>query len=246
MPGRRAVGPQRIRIVIVEEYDLVRATLRAIVGRAPDLSIAAEVATIDGAIEFLREDPADVVLVDAQVALVNVVPALQHLKREFPRSPIVLVGRRGDDDEVFQAIQAGVAAYVVDTVRGARLLKTIRGAAAGKHAIDASVAARPVVARRVLEAFGDAALPTPGADTDASRPSFEVLSDRETEILTKMSQGMTNNDIAVALSISRHTVSNDVSAVLRKLAANNRTHAVLIALGHRLISLSDRPRGRLN
>jgi two-component system response regulator DegU len=236
----RAAATRRIRIVIVEEYPVVRAALRDMVGRAPDFSIAAEVADIDASIELLRANPADVVLVNTRLAVVNVVEALQKLRRECPSSPIVLVGHGRSDDEVFRALQAGAAAYLSDSVRPAELLNTIRGVAAGEYLIDASVAARPAVARRVLDAFRDVSVFRQLPDPDLPGPSFEQLSDREAEILAKIGEGMSNKDIAAALSISPNTVKNHVKGVMRKLAVNNRTQAVLLALGQAWIRLPDR------
>jgi DNA-binding NarL/FixJ family response regulator len=246
MPNVRTTSPRgRIRIVIVEEYDSIRATLHDLVGRAPDFSIAGEVVSVKAAIDLLRADPADVVLVDTRVAVVNVVAALQRLKHECPGSPIVLLGHRADDDEVFQAIRAGASAYLLNTVRAAELLKTIRRVASGEYLIDTSVAARPELARRVLEAFRDAAVP--GLILDAAiPPSTEQLSDRETEILERISEGLSNKQIGSALLITPAAVRVHVRAILRKLAANNRTNAVLFSLDQSWIRLPDRRRGRPN
>ena len=227
--------PDVIRIVIVEPYALVRASLHEILDWDQDLAIVGEVADIGSAIALVRDDPVDVVLVDAEPAIAELVPALQRLKRECPASPVILIGHRRDDSELFEAIKAGAAAHVLDTARPAELIRTIRAVAAGEYVIDASVAARPAVAARVLEVFRDASLAGDLPDHDAHSRAFER------EILTAISQGMSNKDIAKALSISPHTVHNVVQSALRKLAVNNRTQAVLVALRESWIRLPDQP-----
>lgn len=219
-----------IRIVLVEPYTLVRAALQEILGRERDLEIVREEATIADAAAYLRNDPADVVLVDTEMLGEDLVTALQQLKRECPGAAIVLLGHQRGDRELFQAVQAGAAAHVLDVVRPTELARTIRAVAAGEYLIDAEVAARPVVAHRVLDVFREATMAGEILVGDPPRRAFTRLTRRETQVLTAISEGMSNKEIATVLSISEHTVRNTVKAVLRKLAVNNRTRAVLVAL----------------
>ncbi len=244
--SRTATRSHVIRVVLVEQYALVRALLREIVGSQPDIDIVAEVADVDSAIAIIREETPDVVLVDVEVPIALVVPAIQRLKRECPGSPVVLLGHRRSDDDLFAALQAGAAAHVLDDARPSELLRTIRAVAEGEYLIDAAVAARPVVARRVLEAFRDASLLGEVAPGDLAATAFAPLSPRETEVLEAIAQGLTNKAAAEALSISERTVKNHVSSILRKLAVNGRTQAVLYALKKSWISVSDAPPLRRN
>jgi DNA-binding NarL/FixJ family response regulator len=234
--------PRRIRMVVVEPYALVRAALRGMVSWEQDIEIVAEVADIDAAIAVVRDDPADVVLVNAELAGPDLVAGLQRLKRECPGSGVILLGHQRDDDELFRALAAGASAHLLESVRPTVLGATIRAVAGGEYVIDQSVAARPTLARRVLEAFREASLSSQLADGTAPRAPFERLSDRETAILTAISQGMSNKDIAAQFSINPHTVKNLVRAILRKLAVNNRTQAVLAGLRNSLIALPEEPR----
>jgi DNA-binding NarL/FixJ family response regulator len=201
-----------------------------IVGPAADLHFVAEVTTIDEAIRVVREDAPDVVLVDTDGPVGELVGSLQQLKRECPTTAVIVLGHGHGDEELFRAIEAGAAAHVPDSVRPPELLRTIRAVAAGEYVIDSSVAARPEVARRVLEAFRSAALGRQLDGDGPAKPVAEPLSLREAQILTLISEGQANKDIAAALGISQHTVKNHIKAVLRKLAVNNRTQAVLLAL----------------
>jgi DNA-binding NarL/FixJ family response regulator len=219
----------------------VRALLREIVGSQPDIEIVAEASDVGEAIAIIRDEMPAVVLLDTELPISHMIPAVQRLKRECPGSQIVLLGRAGGDEELFAALQAGVAARVLEDARPSELLRTIRAAAGGEYLIDEAVAARPAVARRVLEAFWDSSLLGEVAAGDLATTAFAPLSARETEILQAIAQGLTNKGVAEQLSISEATVKNHVTSILRKLAVNGRTQAVLFALKQNWISINDEP-----
>lgn len=232
-------------MVLVEQHALVRAVLREIVEDQPDIDIVAEAADVDAAIAIIRDETPDVVLVDTELPISQIVRAVQRLKRECPGSPVVLLGHRRHDDELFAAIQAGAAAHVLDDARPSELVRTIRAVADGQYLIDDAVAARPAVARHVLEAFRDASLLGEVA-TDVAATAFAPLSAREAEVLEAIAQGLTNKSVGETLSISEQTVKNHVTSILRKLAVNDRTQAVLYALKKSWINISDEPPLRRN
>jgi two-component system, NarL family, response regulator DegU len=237
---------QDIRLVLVGQHALVRAVLREIVEAHPQIQVIAEAADVDEAIDMIRDAMPDIVLVDTELPIYQIVPAVQRLKHECPGSPVVLLGHRSSDDELFAAIQAGAAAHVLDDARPSELVRTIRAVADGEYLIDEEVAARPAVARHVLEAFRDASLFREVANHDLASTAFAPLSPREAEILEAIARGMTNKDVAAALSIGEQTVKNHVTSILRKLAVNGRTQAVLYALRKSWIGISDEPPRRRN
>ncbi len=238
-PSRAATRLRVIRLVVVERYALLRAVLQEMVGSQPDIDIVAEAEDVDDAIAVIRDQTPDVVLVDTERPISLMVPAVQRLKRECPGSPIVLLGHRGNDDELFAALQAGVAAHVLDDARPSELVRTIRAAAEGEYLIDGEVAARPAVALRVLEAFRDAPRLGDVMVDEVAATAFAPLSVRESEVLEAIARGLTNKRVAESLSISEQTVKNHVTSILRKLAVNGRTGAVLYALRRSWISISD-------
>ncbi len=219
----------------------MRALLREIVGSQPDLEIVAEASDVEEAIPIVREEMPAIVLLDADVPISRMVPAVQQLKRECPGSQIVLLGQQGSDDELFAALQAGAAARVLEDARPSELLRAIRAAADGAYLIDEAVAARPAVASRVLEAFWDASLLGEIAAGENASTAFAPLSAREAEILQAIARGLTNKGVAEELSITEATVKNHVTSILRKLAVNGRTQAVLFALKKNWISVDDEP-----
>ena len=134
---------------------------------------------------------------------------------------------------------------MLDDARPSELIRTIRAVADGQYLIDDAVAARPAVARHVLEAFRDASL-LGGVATDVGATAFAPLSAREAEVLEAIAQGLTNKSVGETLSISEQTVKNHVTSILRKLAVNDRTQAVLYALKKSWINISDEPPLRRN
>lgn len=245
-PSRTATRQGVIRLVVVERHALLRAVLQEIIGSQPDIDIVAEASAVDDAIAIIREETPDVVLVGTALPISQMVPAVQRLKRECPGSPIVLLGHGQNDDDLFAALQAGVAAHVLDDARPSELIRTIRAAAGGEYLIDDAVAARPAVALRVLEAFRDASLFSEVATDDLASTAFAPLSPREAEVLEAIGRGLTNRMVGESLSISEQTVKNHVTSILRKLAVNGRTQAVLLAIKRSWISISDEPPPRHN
>ncbi len=245
MPSQRSIRTATrspvIRLVLVEQHALLRGLLREILGSQPDIDVVAEAADIDEAIAIIRDETPAVVLLDTELPISLMVPAVQRLKRECPGSQIVLLGERAGDDELFAALQAGVAARVLDDARPSELVRAIRAAANGEYLIDEVVAARPAVARRVLEAFWDASLLGEVAAGGLASATFAPLSARESEVLEAIAQGLTNKGVGERLSITEATVKNHVTSILRKLAVNGRTQAVLYALKQNWISIADEP-----
>lgn len=233
-------------MVLVEQHPIVRAVLRDIVDREPDIEIVGEGRGVDDAIPVVRDETPDIVLVDTDGPLSAVVSAVQRLKHECPGAAVVMLGNRRGDDDLFAAIQSGASAHLLDDVRPSELIRTIRAVAGGEYLIDDAVAARPAVARHVLEAFRDASLLGHIATDDLATTAFAPLSDREAQILRAIAEGKTNREVAQALSITEQTVKNHVTSILRKLAVNDRTQAVLYALKKSWISISPEPPRRRN
>jgi DNA-binding NarL/FixJ family response regulator len=221
-----AVGT--ITVVVVEPWPVVRAALRAMLARDGDIEVVGEADSVTGAAGMLRDVAPDVVLVDTGGSD-DLFAGLRDVRRDCPGASIVLLGDRAGDQDVFRALQAGAAAHVATTVRPAELAETIRAVASGRYPIDLEVAARPLVARRVLDAFQRTGAMVPGSARHGRSP-FTPLTRRETTVLTAISEGMSNKLVANELGLSEHTVRNVVKSVLRKLAVNNRTEAVVVAI----------------
>ena len=153
------------------------------------------------------------------------IEATQRIKRELPACGIILLAVSEDEDALFDAIKAGAAAFILKDVRPDDLVTLIRRVSIGEYPINDQVFAQPAVASRVLTEFRELAV-----YGQEAAPIFAPLSPREVQILDNIAQGMTNKQVAYALTISEQTVKNHMSSILRKLSVNDRTQAVVYAM----------------
>ena len=197
-----------------------------ILGREPDLEVVGEADDSRSAVDRALETSPDIVLMDLSLPAPGGIETTQRIKRELPVDGDHRPGRQTEDeDALFDAIKAGAAAFILKDVGPDDLVTIIRRVVAGEYLINDKVFAKPAVASRVLKEFRELAV----YGQDAA-PIFAPLSPREVEILDNIAQGMTNKQVAYALSISEQTVKNHMSSILRKLSVNDRTQAVVYAM----------------
>ncbi len=220
---RRNTG--RTRVVIVDGHTLFRRGVRNILELEGDLEVVGEAGTGREALAAVQELTPDVVLMDLGIPAPNGIETTQRLKRELPHTGVIVMASNDDEDQLFEAIKAGAAAYVLKDIDPTDLIAIIRRVRAGEYLINDKVFSKPAVASRVLKEFRELAVY--GSE---AQPIFAPLSPREVEILDNIAQGMTNKQVAYALSISEQTVKNHMSSILRKLSVNDRTQAVVYAM----------------
>jgi DNA-binding NarL/FixJ family response regulator len=223
-PDRRAVG-ERIRILLVDDHALIRVGMRSIIEGEPDMDIVGEAADPRSALEAALETTPDIILMDLSLPAPGGIEATQRIKRELPSCGIIVLAVDEDEDALFEAIKAGAAAFILKDVGPDDLVTIIRRVSDGEFLINDKVFAKPAVASRVLKEFRELAV-----YGQEAAPIFAPLSPREVEILDNIAQGMTNKQVAYALSISEQTVKNHMSSILRKLSVNDRTQAVVYAM----------------
>jgi DNA-binding NarL/FixJ family response regulator len=154
-----------------------------------------------------------------------------HLR--VPNAGVILFTEEENEEELFDAVKAGACAYLLKTTHDADFLSTVRRVANGEHVIDDSLLTRPAIASKVLNEFSTLNDDTP----QEFRPLFAPLSPREIEILEQICKGSSNKLIARALNISEQTVKNHITSILKKLAVNDRTEAVIYSLRRGWISV---------
>jgi len=223
-PDRRAVD-ERIRILLVDDHALIRVGMRSIIEGEPDMDIVGEAADPRSALEAALETTPDIILMDLSLPAPGGIEATQRIKRELPSCGIIVLAVDEDEDALFEAIKAGAAAFILKDVGPDDLVTIIRRVSDGEFLINDKVFAKPAVASRVLKEFRELAV-----YGQEAAPIFAPLSPREVEILDNIAQGMTNKQVAYALSISEQTVKNHMSSILRKLSVNDRTQAVVYAM----------------
>ncbi len=228
---RRRGGPDRrnaqekIRIELVDSHALFRVGMRNILEREPDFYIVGEAADSRGAIDLAVQESPDIILMDLNLSAPGGIETTQRIKRELQPAGIIVLAVNEDEEALFEAIKAGAAAFILKDVGPDDLVTIIRRVFAGEYLINDKVFAKPAVASRVLKEFRELAV-----YGQEAAPIFAPLSPREVEILDNIAQGMTNKQVAYALSISEQTVKNHMSSILRKLSVNDRTQAVVYAM----------------
>ena len=147
---------------------------------------------------------------------------------------VIILTLHEDDEQLFHAIRVGASAYAIKDIASQDLISLIRRVGRGEYLINENVLSRPFVASKVLDQFRELATMDEAVDA-----VFSPLTPREVEILDCVARGNSNKEIARLLSISDQTVKNHITSILRKLAVNDRTQAVIYALRHGWIKLGD-------
>jgi DNA-binding NarL/FixJ family response regulator len=239
-PERRRGGPDRrgtgdkTRILLADNHALFRVGMRNILEREPDFLIVGEAADSRTAIDMAVNLSPDIVLMDLNLGSPGGIETTQRIKRELQPAGIIVLAVNEDEEALFDAIKAGAAAFILKDVGPDDLVTIIRRVFAGEYLINDKVFAKPAVASRVLKEFRELAV-----YGQEAAPIFAPLSPREVEILDNIAQGMTNKQVAYALSISEQTVKNHMSSILRKLSVNDRTQAVVYAMRQGWIRMPD-------
>jgi DNA-binding NarL/FixJ family response regulator len=215
MVGRTLVDIARarmtpIKVLAVDDHPLLREGITAVLGNQPDLSVVGEASNGYEAVERCRELTPDIVLMDLEMPDMSIAA----IRAEFPTMHIIVLTAHGSDAQILRALNAGAAGYLLKDGLRKELVDTIRRVHAGHRGIS------PVVAQKIVE-----------------HQAGDALTERELGVLMSVAAGNSNKIVADKLSISEETVKSHMRSILSKLGANDRTHAVTIAVKRGLISL---------
>jgi RNA polymerase sigma factor (sigma-70 family) len=225
----------KISVMIVDDHPVFRQGLRRVLEGEDDLDVIAEVEDGIDALDTGRQIVPDVMLLDINLPGMNGLQVARALKDTLLDINIIMLTAYHDDQQVFHAIRAGASAYFPKDVSPRRLIEAIRLVHQGSYVVEDRVLEKPQVGVWLLEQFEQ-------ADQDAREDLSSLLvplSPREMEILQHIAQGKSNKEIAYELGISRQTVKNHMTSILRKLAVNDRTQAAIYALRRGWIRLQD-------
>ena len=205
-----------IRILLVDDQDLVRTGFRIILSQHPDFEVVGEAGDGAEAHRLARELRPDVICMDVQMPVLDGLDATRRIVADPDATGTVLVLTTFDDDDsLFRALDAGASGFLLKTASPEQLVEAVGVLAAG----DALLA--PAVTRRVIERFGAATLP--------ARPGLPELTDREADVLRLVARGLSNAEIGAELHVGEATVKTHVSNVLLKLGVRDRVQAVVRA-----------------
>jgi DNA-binding NarL/FixJ family response regulator len=218
-----------INILIVDDHPLFRQGIRFSLHDEHDVKVVGDVSTSDEALEFIDVTPPDVILIDLNLPRTDGLELTRSIRRTYPGLGVIVLSQHESDEQAFNALRAGAAAYYSKEIAPAQLAQAIRRVARGEYVINDVMFDEPKVAQRILTQFRDMNRDVvTEAEVDFSL--FSPLSEREIEVLEKIAGGSSNKEIADALGISTQTVKNHISSILRKLSLNDRTQAVIYAL----------------
>jgi DNA-binding NarL/FixJ family response regulator len=225
-----------IRVLLVDDQHIVRQGLATILKYSPGIEVAGEASDGQEAIALARETRPDVVLMDLKMPRMGGIPATRQICQEVPETHVIILTTYDSDDLVFEGIKAGARGYLLKDTSSERLVDAIQGVVRGESQIDPTVARKVLGEFRRLAAESSPALAS-RAGGDAMPGEIEPLTPREEEVLHLLVEGLSNKEIGARLHLTEGTVKNYVSAIIAKLQANDRTHAVVTALRRGLVDL---------
>ena len=208
-----------IRIVLVDDQELVRAGFRMVLDAQPDITVVGEAADGEAALALLERTAADVVVMDVRMPRLDGVAATRRICQAGDRPRVLMLTTFDLDEYAFAALKAGASGFLLKDVPPQELLFAIRSV----HSGDAVVA--PSTTRRLIDRFA----PLLPADGGTPPPALDCLTEREREVLAHVAQGLSNGEIAQRLFVSEATVKTHVGRVLAKLGVRDRVQAVVLA-----------------
>ena len=209
------------RILLVDDHEVVRLGLRALLERHQQFEVVAEAGTVRDAIEQVEQYSPDVVVMDIRLPGGSGIEACEEISEKYPNTKVIMLTSYAEDEMLFSAIRAGASGYVLKQIEGEGLVRAIEAVGRGEALLD------PAVTQRIFQEVRKAA-----KEEEAS--AFVALTQQEKHVLMLVSEGKTNREIAKALFLGEGTVRNYVSSILSKLGVSNRAEAAAYAVEHNL------------
>ncbi|MCE7982862.1 MAG: DNA-binding response regulator [Caldilinea sp. CFX5] len=222
--------------MVVEDHPLLIQGLRRVLELEDDLQIVAEATAGDEAVRLAVELAPDVILMDINLRGKNGLQATHEIKQTYAidETAVIVLTAYNDDEQMLHALRAGASAYYPKDVQPSELIPAIRTVAQNRYFINGKVLNKTEAYRWLL-----AEMEKLTVVADTGQEAFAPLSPREMEVLVLTTKGASNKEIASALSISRQTVKNHMSSVLRKLGVEDRTQAAILALRRGWVRIED-------
>ncbi|MDD5703486.1 MAG: response regulator transcription factor [Dehalococcoidales bacterium] len=222
----------KIQVIVISQQSLFRNGIQHSLSNHPDIVISGATDINDAILTTIDNDPPDVALLDIDGGADAGLNLARKIKQHTPSIAIVVLAANPNDEQLFAVLKGQAASYLNKETTAEQLVETIRRVARGEHPINESLTTRPKLAEQVLLQFQELSRRT------EAEAFISPLTPREMEILKYIGQGFLNKQIAMELGISEQTIKNHVTSILRKLNANARTEAVVLALKQGIITIS--------
>lgn len=209
------------RIVLVDDHEVVRLGLRALLEHHAQFEVIGDATTAKEALEVVGRLRPDIVLMDIRLPGPSGIEACEEINKTYPETKVVMLTSYAEDEMLFSAIRAGASGYILKQIGGDDLIRALESVGKGEALLD------PAVTQRVFQEVRRAV-----KEEEAS--AFVNLSQQERHVLLLVSEGKTNREIAKALFLGEGTVRNYVSSILSKLGVSNRAEAAAYAVEHNL------------
>lgn len=212
---------QMLRLMLVDDHEVVRLGMRALLERHPSFSVVGEASSEEEAVAMALELTPDLILMDIRLAGGSGIEACQKIKELLPETKVIMLTSFAEDELLFAAIRAGATGYLLKQIAGGDVVRAIEGAARGESMLDPSLTQRVFFeVRRSIK--------------KEEAVAFQDLTAQERQVLSLIAAGKTNREIATELFLSEGTVRNYVSSILSKLGVSNRAEAAAYAIKHHL------------
>lgn len=211
------------KILICDDQKIVCEGLQTIINADPDLEVIGITHNGTQALEMIPQRMPDLVLMDLKMPEMNGVLATRKITQAYPEIYVLILTTYDDDEWIFDAIRSGAAGYLLKDTPPGDLIKSIKGTLEGKSFIDPQVAGK--LLSEYAENFGK-----------TQPPTHYTFTERERDILTLLSQGLSNAEISDKLFLAEGTVRNYTSVLLKKLGVSDRTQAAILAIRYGLVS----------
>ena len=209
------------RILLVDDHEVVRLGLKALLDRQPQFEVVAEAGTAREAIKLVEQYSPNIVVMDIRLPGGSGIDACEKIVESHPNTQVIMLTSYAEDEMLFSAIRAGAAGYVLKQIGGDDLVSALEAVGRGEALLD------PAVTKRIFQEVRRAA-----KEEEAS--AFGDLTQQEKHVLILVSEGKTNREIAKELFLGEGTVRNYVSSILSKLNVSNRAEAAAYAVEHNL------------
>ena len=206
-----------IRLLIIDDHEMVREGLKAMLVAEPDFEIVGDAANAEQALELIERLHPDVVLLDIRLPGVSGIDLCSNVTRLYPQTAVIILTTFAEESLVAQCIQAGARGFIVKDIERFDLKRSIRAVARGEAVIDSKAAVAVLAQLR-------------RAPQVSQEPSPEPLSTQQIVILRLIAQGLSSREIATQLYLSENTVKGYVQEILHRLGVKNRTEAVMVAV----------------